>query len=363
VKDETTPRPAADEAAPAERDVTLLDLVNVVLRYRRSIVLVPLLFMAAGVALSMSRPRFYTADAAFMLQGASADKSPVAGIAAQFGVSVPGGGSDVPQLYADLLTSRRFLEQLADTRFQFRGAGQRHQGTLSQLLEVEGANPVEVRRNSVELLRGLVSSKVDPVTGVVGFTVSTPWPALSEQVGQRLLAMVSEFNLSTRQSQAAAERRFAEARMLEARGELRAAENALEAFLDANRRIDNAPELQMRRERLQREVVEHETVYTMLSQAYERARIDEVRDTPVVTLIEGPVGSARPQSRETVVRGVLMFLLGLVLAVGAAFWRETLRRSRERQAPELGEYLRLRDETLGGLLRRRRRRAAAGAGG
>jgi uncharacterized protein involved in exopolysaccharide biosynthesis len=182
-------------------------------------------------------------------------------------------------------------------------------------------------------------------------------------VGQRLLAMVSEFNLSTRQSQAAAERRFAEARMLEARGELRAAENALEAFLDANRRIDNAPELQMRRERLQREVVEHETVYTMLSQAYERARIDEVRDTPVVTLIEGPVGSARPQSRETVVRGVLMFLLGLVLAVGAAFWRETLRRSRERQAPELGEYLRLRDETLGGLLRRRRRRAAAGAGG
>jgi uncharacterized protein involved in exopolysaccharide biosynthesis len=354
--------PARPDAVSSERDVTLLDLVNVVLRYRRSIVLVPLLFMALGAGLSISRPRAYAADGAFMLQGAGGDKSGVAGVAAQFGVAVPGGGSDVPQLYADLLTSRRFLSQLADTRFDFRGAGERHQGTLSQLLEVAGANAAEIRRRTVDELRGMVSAKVDPITGVVAYTVSTPWPALSERVAERLLAMVSDFNLSTRQSQAAAERRFAEARMRGARAELRSAEDALEAFLDANRRIDNAPDLLIRRERLQRDVVERQTVYTMLSQAYERARIDEVRDTPVVTVIEGPLGSARALSRDTAVHGMLMFLLGLVLAVGAAFWRETLRRSRERHAPELGEYLRLRDETLGGLLRRRRRRGTPAAG-
>jgi uncharacterized protein involved in exopolysaccharide biosynthesis len=357
---EPTPNPA-EPAAPAvvARDVTLLDLVNVLLRYRYSIVLLPLVAMAIGVALAMSTPRSYRADGAFMLQGAGGDKSGVSGLAAQFGVSVPGGGSDVPQLYADLLVSRRFLGAIAEQRYAFSAAGERHAGTLAELLEVEAGSPSETRRHTVKRLREAVSAKVNPITGVVGVAVTTPWPPLSEQIAQRLLTMVAEFNLSTRQSQAAAERRFTEGRLADATRELRAAENALQDFLLTNRRLENAPQLLLRRERLTRDVSEHQAIYAMLAQAYERARIDEVRDTPVLTVIEGPAGSAAPQSRDTVVRGLLMGMLGLVLAIGAAFWREALRTSRERQAPELREFQRLKDEAVGGLLRRRRRTAAA----
>lgn len=348
------PRPAPPADAAAARDVTLLDLVNVVLRYRRSIVLLPIVFAALGVALSMSRTRQYRADGAFLLQGAGSDRaSGVAGLAAQFGVSVPGGGSDVPQLYADLLLSRRFLGRVADHRFDFPAGGERHRGTVAELFRVAGANPAETRRKTVQRLRSAVSAKVNPVTGVVGVSVTTEWPALSEQIAQQLVDMAAEFNLATRQSQAGAERRFTEARLADAARELRAAENALQDFMLGNRRIDNSPELLMRRERLARDVTEHQTVYAVLSQAYERARIDEVRDTPVLTVIEAPAGSAAPQSRETVVRGILLGLLGLVLAVGVAFWREALRGSRERQAPELHEFMRLRDEALGPLARRR----------
>src|SRR4051794_1814304 len=199
---DSRPAPAAD-AAP--RDVTLLDLVNVVLRYRRSILLLPLLAMALGVALAMSAPRSYRADGAFMLQGAGGDKSAVSGLAAQFGVSVPGGGSDVPQLYSDLLVSRRFLTGIAGERFEFSAAGKRHAGTLSQLLGVDGGSPGETRRHTVTLLRGAVSAKVTPTPGVGGVPVTPPGPALWEQIGERLLAMVSEFTLPPRQSQAAAE--------------------------------------------------------------------------------------------------------------------------------------------------------------
>jgi uncharacterized protein involved in exopolysaccharide biosynthesis len=115
----------------------------------------------------------------------------------------------------------------------------------------------------------------------------------------------------------------------------------------------------MRRERLTREISERQAVYALLAQAFERASIDEVRDTPVLTVIEGPAGSAAPQSRDTVVRGILMGMLGLVLAVGLAFWREALRTSRERQSPELREFQRLKEEALPRLLRRRRRAAPA----
>jgi uncharacterized protein involved in exopolysaccharide biosynthesis len=302
----------------------------------------------------MSRPRTYRADGAFLLQGAGSDRSGVAGLAAQFGVSVPGGGSDVPQLYADLLLSRRFLGRVAERRFDFSAGGVRHRGTPSELFRIQGATPAETRRKTVQRLREAVSAKVNPITGVVGVAVTTEWPVLSEQIAQQLVEMAAEFNLASRQSQAGAERRFTEARLADAARELRAAENALQDFMLANRRIDNAPELLMRRERLVRDVAQHQAVYSVLSQAYERARIDEVRDTPVLTVIEGAAGSAAPQSRETAVRGILMALLGLVLAVGLAFWREALRSSRERQAPELNEFMRLKDEALGPLARGRR---------
>jgi uncharacterized protein involved in exopolysaccharide biosynthesis len=347
---------------PSSRDLNLLDVVNVVLRYRRSIVLVPLVFMAVAVALSLWSPRTYRADGAFVLQdAASGSRSRVSGLAAQFGVAVPGAGTDIPQLYADLLLSRRFMVQLASTRFAFSASGQRHSGTPAQLLGIDAGSPQATQRATLKQLKGFVSSEVNPMTGVVGFSVSTPWPALSEQIGERLLAMVTQFNLSTRQSRAAAERRFTEGRLIQATRELRAAENALQDFLLSNRRFDNAPQLLLRRERLQRDVTEHQAVYAMLAQAYEQARIDEVRDTPVLTVIETPAGSALPVSRGTVTRGLLMLVLGLMLAMGLAFWREMLRVARARQAPELSEFMRLREESLGPLGRRRRAGAPGGA--
>jgi uncharacterized protein involved in exopolysaccharide biosynthesis len=351
--------PAAPPAPAAQREVTLLDLANVVLRYRRSIVLIPLLFMVVGVFISMRTPRTYRADGAFVLQDATTNpRARVSGLAAQFGVAVPSSGTDVPQLYADILVSRRFMTQLAGTRYVFTHGGRRFVGTPAQLFAVDAGNPQTTLRKTVKLLKGYVNSEVNPMTGVVGFSVSTPWPALSEQMGKQLLEMVTQFNLSIRQSQAAAERRFTEGRLNQAGRELRAAENALQDFMESNRRYDNAPQLLLRRERLQRDIAQHQAVYSMLSQAYEQARIDEVRDTPVLTVIEAPTGSAQPEPRGTATRGMLLLLLGLMLAVGLAFWREMLRTARERQAPELNEFLRLRDESLGPLGRRRRGAAA-----
>jgi uncharacterized protein involved in exopolysaccharide biosynthesis len=348
------PATVAHPPAP-ERGVTLLEIINVGLRHRRSIVAIPLLCMAAGVLFSILTPRQYRADGAFVLQDAGIPgRARVSGIAAQLGVAVPGQAADVPQRYADLLRSRRFLTRLAHTRFALSRDGRREQLTPAQLFDIDGGNPHDTDRLTVKRLRVAISSDVNPLTAVVGFSVSTPWPSVSEQMGQQLLAMVSQFNLSIRQSQAAAERRFTEGRLEQAARELRGAEDQLQAFLESNRRLDNAPQLNIRRERLERMVLQRQGVYAMLSQSYEQARIDEVRDTPVLTVIEGPEGSSQPMSRGTVIRGLLLFVLGLMFALALAFWREMLRIARERQAPELREFVRLRQESLGRFGRRRR---------
>src|SRR2546428_650042 len=108
--------------------------------------------------------------------------------------------------------------------------------------------------------------------------------ALSGLASELGLALVNTFNLERRQSRAAQEKRFVETRRTEARDELQVAEDRLKSFLERNRDYRNSPQLVFDQERLAREVALRQQLLTSLSQAYEQARIDEVRDTPVITV-------------------------------------------------------------------------------
>ena len=50
---------------------------------------------------------------------------------------------------------------------------------------------------------------------------------------------------------------------------------------------------------------------------YEQARIDEVRNTPVITVVEPPDLPTRPNPRRTVLKGLLGLIVGLLM--GAFF--------------------------------------------
>src|SRR5688572_31375279 len=54
-----------------------------------------------------------------------------------------------------------------------------------------------------------------------------------------------------------------------------------------------------------------------------------IRDTPLLTLIDDPAGSAKPQPRGTVGRVILAFIVGLVFAIVLVFIMEF--RSEERR--------------------------------
>ncbi len=166
-----------------------------------------------------------------------------------------------------------------------------------------------------------------------------------------MVQLVNEFNLRTRQSQAAAERRFIEHRVEQVRSEFRAAEDDLQNFLQNNRAFQNSPELLFQHDRLQREVSMQQQVFTNLMQSYEQARIAEVRNTPVITVVEKaevPVMSDRGGLRIRILIGAF---LGLLLGSFTAFFREYARRKQERQSSDLDEISELWEEAKQDLRR------------
>lgn len=325
-------------------EISLVRILNVFLRYRRLLVALPVT-LALGVGLaSLAQPRSYRAFTSFIPQ--TGDRSAGAGIGAlarQFGVNVRSDPSpNSPQFYARLLQSNELLWQTAISEYDLGGVGSQRRGTLLDMAQADGLTDGFARHEVVERLRDRITVNVDHETGMVGLTVRAHSGELAEQIADRLIELLNVFNLETRASQAQAERRFVEDRLREAEMELAAAEESLQGFLRQNRRFRDSPELTFEHDRFQRQVALRQELVTSLSQAREQARIDEVRDTPVITVVEAAARSARPQGRGTVTRAVLAGVTGLALAILLAFLLEFLRRVRQDDRAEYREFNSLR---------------------
>ena len=100
----------------------------------------------------------------------------------------------------------------------------------------------------------------------------------------------------------------------------------MEAFLQANRRYEDSPELTFQQERLQRTISLRQQVYTGLVQALDEARIAEVRDTPVITVLQAPYLPPGPDDRSLLLAIALGLVLGGMAGVVLAFIVEAIRR-------------------------------------
>lgn len=334
-------------------EVSLLSVGSVLLRWRRTIIVLTLVGAAAGLARGLLTPRVYACAVKFLPQssGTEGSLSGLALAASQFGIRVPAsGGGWGPPVYVDLLRSRALLEPIAlDTLTVAEQGGLRV--TVADLLGITGATSSRRTDRVVRALARVVTSREAKDIGAVEVTATTRWPSVSLALVERLVGSVNRFNLEARKSQASAERQFIESQADTAERALRAAEDRLQTFLQRNR-MAGAPDLRFEQDRLQRDVLLRQQVYTSLLQSQEEARIREVRDTPVITVLEGPLMPVVPESRKVVLKGMLGAVAGGVLGCLLALLAHGLVSARQRPGEEAREFFRLVDEATPRLLRR-----------
>jgi uncharacterized protein involved in exopolysaccharide biosynthesis len=305
-------------------DVSLLDLLTPLVRRRRLVAGTALGgALIAAVVLLLQKP-VYTATVTFTPETSPASSlagsiAGLAGLAGQIGIAVPSAGSVSPDFFATVLHSREILRSTLKTEFadpRSDSSGVRH--SLLDILKVRGKTPEQRLQEGTRRLQNQTDAGIDRRTGIVSLAVEMPSPELAAAVANLMVDQLNRFNLERRQSQSREERRFSGDRLATAERELRAAEQAHLAFLQRNRVYSESPLLNFEANRLSREVQLKQEVFLTLTKSYEQARISEVRDTPVLTVIDPavpPVKRTRP--RRTL--GVLIALLvsGLVGAAAA----------------------------------------------
>jgi uncharacterized protein involved in exopolysaccharide biosynthesis len=298
--------------------------------------LVTLLFLI------LQRPT-YTATTSFTPENSSStglmsSLIGLAGLAGQLGLSNSSSSSVSPDFFVKLAHSDEVLRStlLAEFPDPESRAGR---VPLLQLLDVKGRTPEERIQKGVRKLRKRVDASSDKSTGIVTLKVELQSADLAASVARHLVQLLNRFNLESRQSQSREQRRFSGERLAVAEQELRAAEQAQLAFLQRNRQYLDSPLLAFEYNRLNRQVMLRQEVYQTLTKAHEEARIAEVRDTPVLTVIDSAVAPYKPSGPRRVLGTVVALIvgsaLGVLLAYVAAAW------SRTRQAPT-ADYLEFR---------------------
>jgi uncharacterized protein involved in exopolysaccharide biosynthesis len=323
-------RPGADLANPYVEGNHYFSVVRIaaaVARHWRVAIAAPVAFVVLMTAVVATRSESFAATASFVPED-PAERGGAASLAAQFGFDLGGvGSSQSPQFYANLLTSEAVLRRLVIGELSVVDRhGATVHGTLLSLMPFEDKGSRPAWRVAVDALRERhISVVVNRETNVVLMTITAPTPALAEAMAKALLQLLDDYNSGMRRSRAVEESRFIAGRIDEARALLDSAELHLQEFLRRNREFRSAPELSFEYDRLMRHVALRQEVFTSLVRAREQAQVDAVRDTPVFSIIDDPVGSGQRAGPSTVFLLVLAVCLGVPVGLVGALSADYLR--------------------------------------
>lgn len=112
----------------------------------------------------------------------------------------------------------------------------------------------------------------------------------------------------------------------------------MQIFLQQNRGTSNSPYLLFQRDRLQREIVLRQEEYTTLLISGREARLRELRDTPVISVIEPPHLPLVPESRKVGLRTLMGGLGDAAFAMLLAFVIHGMRHARRQGRPGTKEF-------------------------
>jgi uncharacterized protein involved in exopolysaccharide biosynthesis len=290
--------------------------------------------ISAGIVLMDDR--HYVARTTFTTQGGSVP-SGIAGLAGQLGLlsgGSGGGGSFSADFYIALTRSPVLLSMVVSDTLRAAEFGEKPM-TIVDILKITAKDSADRTDAAMGEVAQMLTAKRQPTTGLVELAVASPWADVSVELVHAFLRAIERHNREVRRTQVTAEREFVEKRLGTAREELRAAEDALQRHLAANREASLASTVAFERERLSRAVELKQQVFLTLATNFEDVRIREVRETPYINVIEPARLPRAPENIHAAKYTTLGAVLGIILGIVVVLLDAVVRRAAAEQPEEV----------------------------
>lgn len=286
---------------------------------------VAILVLALAYLLFLTKP-YYNSTITILPDygGKETSLGQLSSLASLAGVSV---GSGAPtEIYQNLITSESVLSPVIYSKYKTEKFSD--SVNLIQYFKIKpnASLPADLQKRQMfltaynSLTKGRVNTDVDRMTKILTITSNMPEAQLSADVVNKIAESLDNYIRTKRKSYASEQREYIEKRLGQVKDSLTIAENMLKNFREQNRMVLQSPDLMLEQARLSRNVEIVNAVYIELAKQLEIAKIDEVKDTPVVNIKElakDPIIKAGPKRFNTLI--IIMFLSVLFSAAYFAF--------------------------------------------
>jgi uncharacterized protein involved in exopolysaccharide biosynthesis len=231
--------------------------------------------------------------------------------------------SESPAFYQQLLGSRELLTRLLLSRFPNYRSGQLADSVL--LLDLVNRRTTDRKRALEKEIKNFqedMAVSLDNKSNLVAITVDAEFPPLAADIANRAVELVNEFNKQQRQTRGRVRRIFLAQRVDSTKADLDRATGAWRDFRQQNRDYSTSPNLKIRDGELQRQADIAEDIYVTTRRDYESARVAEINDAALITVVDSAV---EPRKRQfprigltLAVASVVGLVIGLMLAAIAA---------------------------------------------
>ncbi len=166
------------------------------------------------------------------------------------------------------------------------------------------------------LTKSRITTDLDKMTNILTVSVKMPEAGLSSDVVNNIVSSLDSYIRTKRKSFATDQMEYIQKRMAQVQDSLADAENKLKDFREQNRVVVQSPELLLEQSRLTRNVEILDAVFVELSKQSELAKIDQIKDTPIVNVrdyAKNPIVKAGPKRFVTLITILLLsvFFSGL----------------------------------------------------
>ena len=299
------------DADETESSIDWIEILSVLWNSRKLIAMVTGAVTVLSVIISLLLPEYFRSSATLLPEtekGKLAGLGGLSDLAALAGVNVGGEGS-LAKLYPTIIKSEAVLTNVIYAKYKTEKF--KEPASLIQYWEIEEKTPERSYEVALKSLGEALQVGLDNKTSVVTISIETREPQLSADIINRVTSELDKFIRTKRTTKASEQRKWIEDRLVEVKQDLQRSENALKEFREKNRRVLDSPQLLLEQERLIREVTINATLYTELKKQYEIVKIEEIKNIPIINVMD----EARPAARKERPKRATMVLTSLFLSL------------------------------------------------
>jgi uncharacterized protein involved in exopolysaccharide biosynthesis len=296
----------------------LLDTINLILVNWKIELRIISIATILAIIISLILPKYYRSTTVILPQtneGGLAGLASLSGLASVAGFNF--GETTLEQLYPDIIRSEIVLKEVIYSKYLTKEYS--IPTNLIEYWQISKDDSLENYELALKQLRELLEVKLDFKTNIVTISLITKEPQLSADIINKVVMELDKFMRTKKRTNASEQRKWIEGRLQEVKIDLEKSENNLKRFREDNRRTIESPALMLEQARFSRDVDINIVLFTELKKQYELSKIEEVKNIPVISVMDParPAGRKDKPARAVIV--ITIFMLSVFSAIGYVY--------------------------------------------